>query len=312
VSTFFALLAIWLFVRGQIAWSLPALAYAAMIKPPLAALAPIVALAYLLRDVLPHVGTHRRALTRQSIADLWKPLRGGAIGVLAAACVVVIVPLPFGVGVPPITSGSWTLFERMNYALNVYAYTTLNAFNIWTFPFAGNVHPDNQPAWLGLNWRTWGTIWLAAAFLCILALFWRWYRRAQRPEALVWACATMMFATFMLPTRVHERYLFPSFALFVLLGAIAPAARWLAALVSLTYLANLYYVQPYPNAGPTWIHQSDWYMYTISLLHVVMLSYALFRLPFVLARESPMRGTRRQTAARAAAFDTPASKLPAR
>src|SRR5205085_920248 len=72
-----------------------------------------------------------------------------------------------------------------------------------------------------------------------LACYWR--RRADG-VALPWACLTLTYALFALPTRIHERYLFPALVFTALLAALTPGARWLYAGMSLTYLANLYYV----------------------------------------------------------------------
>jgi hypothetical protein len=67
-----------------------------------------------------------------------------------------------------------------------------------------------------------------------------WFRhRVKHPDVLWLTAAFLAFSFFMFPTQMHERYLFPFFAL--LLPAIAAyrPARWLTAALSITYTWNL-------------------------------------------------------------------------
>jgi hypothetical protein len=83
-----------------------------------------------------------------------------------------------------------------------------------------------------------GTALLVAAFFVIGAII------AWRPDRLTILVGVTLLAIafFLLPTRVHERYLFPFFALGAILAAVSP--RWLVAYVVLsaaTFL-NMYVV----------------------------------------------------------------------
>ncbi|HEY7035914.1 MAG TPA: hypothetical protein VH482_31555 [Thermomicrobiales bacterium] len=232
VSAFFMVVAVWFLVRGTPEWSLPFLTYAVLIKPQLAALFPLVALAWLRWTVFPPGD----APSEVPVCSRHRLLRAG-LGVASVPITFLAVDLPFNVGVPPL-SARWTILDRLRLALDRFTTTSENAFNLWSVlahaARSRNVQ-DGQAFLLGLNYRQWGNGLLAVAILVILALFWRRPRR----EVALWAAFATTFALFMLPTRVHERYLFPAIVLAVLGAAVIPALRWIAALLSLTYLVNL-------------------------------------------------------------------------
>jgi len=239
VSAFFALTAVWLLVRGNVEWSFPVLAYAAVIKPPFAGLLPLFALVVAIRYILPHTrwGTGEHAAEPTA-----RTARRAVIAVAASVGVLMAVLLPFGVGLP-LMSTRWTIFERMRYALDVYPYTTLNAFTLWGVPIGGNWKRDTVPFLLGITYQAWGTVLLLAAVGYVLYVYWR--RRSE--DFLVWALVATTFALFMLPTRGHERYLFPAVVFASLLAALFPRLRWFLAVLSVVFLGNLYWVYDYYN-----------------------------------------------------------------
>ncbi len=239
VSAFFALVALWLLLGANAEWSLPVLTYAAVIKPPFAGLAPLFALAFMVRYILSHM---RWAAGAPVLEPLGRSLRRAAVAVTGSVFVLLAVTLPFNVGLPGMGTRH-TIFGRLQYALDVYPYTTLNAFTLWGTPIGGNWKPDELPFLLGLPYQTWGTLLLLAAYAFILYT----YLRRRSDAALLWSCLATTFALFMLPTRGHERYLFPTVVFACLIAAIAPRLRWLGAALSLTFLANLYWVYDYYN-----------------------------------------------------------------
>jgi hypothetical protein len=132
-------------------------------------------------------------------ARTWRPL----LGAPAAILVVLLIGLPFGQG--PLEL--WTLLKN---AGQEYPYTSLYAFNIWA------IQPGFWKADDG--YVLWGGILLGAA--CIAAVVPLWWRRDV--ATLLAAGAITSLAFYFLPTRAHERYLFPAVALLVPFAA----ARW--------------------------------------------------------------------------------------
>ncbi len=84
---------------------------------------------------------------------------------------------------------------------------------------------------------------LALAIAALVVVLWR--RHDDRPALLV-AITVMAIAFFVLPTRVHERYLYPFFALGAILLALRP--RWAAvyAVLAAANFANLYGILTLP------------------------------------------------------------------
>ncbi|HEU5422611.1 MAG TPA: hypothetical protein VFU72_03640 [Nitrolancea sp.] len=230
VSAFVMTVALWLLLRGDLAWALPVLSYATLIKPQIALLFPLLALACWRwsRDGAV-VGAPRGFRP-------WQPVRL-ALGALASLALFLALSLPFGVGLP-LMGTRWNIVERLSFALNRYQSVSLNAFNLWGIlghAGAGQIVNDRRPFLLGVSYHIWGEFLFALAALGALALF------AWRPGRLMalWAAFALFFAAFMLPTRVHERYLLPALVLGIALAAVVPAMRWLVAALSLTYLVNI-------------------------------------------------------------------------
>jgi Gpi18-like mannosyltransferase len=270
VSAFFALTAIWLFVRGSPQWSLPVLTYAMLVKPPFAALAPLFTLAFVLEFILPHLRPADGVDPAQAHQALLHWVRRGAVGVMASLAVFCGVLLPFNVGVPPFPT-QWNLFDRLQYAWSFFPWASVNGFDLWSTPIAGNFKLDNQPFLLGLTYQRWGVILFVVALIAILALYWRWHST----KALLWSAFAITLSSFILTTRGHERYLFPALAFGAVVAAIGPRLRWVYVLLSATYLVNLDYVYAmyYPSLKLQFLYGSSTPIYLISMLNVALLLY---------------------------------------
>jgi Gpi18-like mannosyltransferase len=261
LSLLAALVALWLALRGTPEWSLPVLTYACLIKPQFILLLPLLAILWWRQAVQPH--------PEQPAATLGQ--RGMRLGLalVASLAVFLIVSLPFSVGVAPLPT-SWTITGRLTYALEAYDSTSLFAANLWlAIRGSAAIRPDDA-TFLGiLSYRTWGTLLLVLAFAVIIGLFWR----RTSPTMLVWAALAATFSTFMLPTRVHERYLLPAVALAVLLAAVLPRLAWLALGISATYVTNIGWIyyqtsRPFDPAAP---RPPEWVMRVTSLANVALL-----------------------------------------
>jgi hypothetical protein len=152
--------------------------------------------------------------------------------VAAAALVVALVAAPFALvdARKGADGGAWRWLQRgyvEPIAGDDYARTTLGAFNLWWLDFLVATAPgdvpreralDDRAALLGLPKHAWGGLLLGAA----IALAWVLCARADRFAPDSWlACAFLVtFASFALPTRVHQRYVY-----YCIPFAIALAAR---------------------------------------------------------------------------------------
>jgi Gpi18-like mannosyltransferase/predicted membrane-bound dolichyl-phosphate-mannose-protein mannosyltransferase len=171
-------------------------------------------------------------------------LRAGA----AAAVTVAALAIPFGLGFGEL----WSLVTS---AAETYPYSSLYAFNVWAI-LADFWKPDDG-ALLGATYLAWGIALFGLGLAAAVVLLWRDLRRQTGQGSPHRTVATLLvfgalcvFAFYFLPTRVHERYLFPAFAL--LAPFAAAHRRALAAYLALSVfflLSLLYAFTRYPQTG---------------------------------------------------------------
>src|SRR5262249_45971100 len=179
-----------------------------------------------------------------------------------------------------------------------YSYVTVNAYNLWAlFPVAGQSLATNSqwqpdapipdfPAYASFGpvpavlVGSVALVVIAVVVSCLVA------RRPDRLTILVGVCA-LALAFFGVPTRVHERYLFPWFALAAI--PIAFSARWRIAyaVATVATFLNMYVVLTtlYTN-NPSisdWLGigsgiRSFWGVAVIALLNTGVLVWGLLQL----------------------------------
>jgi dolichyl-phosphate-mannose-protein mannosyltransferase len=183
-----------------------------------------------------------------------------SIGAFVATIFIVILPFEWS---NPITFLSNIYFG----AFNGYQYTSINAFNLWGL--FGLWVPDGS--FFILGWSLFGA---SAAF----ALFVTYKQYKISGDALAIFCAFMLFfAFFMLPTRIHERYLFPALSVLALLLPLYKKSRILYGTLTATVFVNEAYVlywlnSSYPGASPNLT--GDPVVLVISIINLVMFLYA--------------------------------------
>jgi hypothetical protein len=162
-------------------------------------------------------------------------LRAAAGGTLALA--IVAVPMVLG-GAGPAVLRAYTG------AVHYYPYRTAEAYNTWYvldrfdvlvrgLPYA-EIRRDDRPFVLGLTYQQAGLGAFAAATALAMALLWK------RPfvKTLSWVATLHLFAFFMLPTQVHQRYVVPAVAFAAVLGACSRPGLWLFVGLSATATLN--------------------------------------------------------------------------
>ena len=154
----------------------------------------------------------------------WRPV-AATFGAAAATAYVICVPF-WGVDPTHIVA---EFVQLVRGASETYPYTSLYAFNGWSV-FFDFWKPDTDLVVWG------GVLLVAGLLLSIIPLWWR------RDTAMLLACAVVAgLAFYFLPTRAHERYLFPVFALALPLAV----ARWRVLVpyivLALAFALTLYY-----------------------------------------------------------------------
>ncbi|MEY4388772.1 MAG: hypothetical protein RLZZ432_491, partial [Chloroflexota bacterium] len=216
VGTAVMLFAVSSLVRGSTARGAALAALAAVIKPQFGILIPVVALLAIVRA--------RRE------GDPWAV----AVAALAGAATIALAALPFGLTIVDV------LFKVFD-AAGGYAYLSVNAWNPWALIEVGGRSIVSGTGWasdldplplVGAPGVALGTAALLAALGAGLARL-----RRDRAATTVAVLAFFAIAFFVLPTRVHERYLYPAIPLTLVLAAAFPRWRPIAAIVSLHFLA---------------------------------------------------------------------------
>jgi len=301
-------------------------ALAAIIKPQLGILIPIVAIVVIRRALWPKggYGIDDEPEELPSTLGIERRTRGPlriATTALAGLLTLVLLSLPFGLSLPG-------LVAQVVKAAAGYPYLTVNAFNPWALvvqetPDGRQDSLANDRAWIcdstivasGPQEFRLGPIvipeWtipattddkcpdglfiggfpagMVGAVLFLLAAALALWLVARRPDRLtiLIGVAVLALAFFVLPTRVHERYLYPMVAIGAILAAVSLRWRIAYAISAVAMFANMYVVLTtwYPNnpnihdwlgIGPTlatfpWLHAA-------SLAQVPVLIWAFLQL----------------------------------
>ena len=243
VSWGFVLLTLWLALRSsddpakqtaRLTWAWLAMTFSILIKPQ-GALVAIVLLAFAFAPLDGEARVRR--------------VRATAFGVVASLLLTLAVAALFHPSANPVDLIGW-LFDRYRIGSTVYAYNTVNAFNLYAI---------KQPFWqsdtvalplfgvgLGAMWL-WGVVLVVAATALIVAR----YLQERTDQAFLEASMLVAFAFFTLATRMHERYIFGAFLLAFPLLAFGRRQLWTTVVLSITTLLNLIYSFAYQTTMET-------------------------------------------------------------
>jgi Gpi18-like mannosyltransferase len=188
----------------------------------------------------------------------WRPPLSAGI---AAGVVIVGLGLPF-------RSGPAELIALVRSAAETYPYTSLYAFNVWSI--VGDFwKPDDAYVGLGV-----ALVLLGIAGSCLLV----W--RRQDTASLLAAGALAACAFYFLPTRAHERYLFPAFALLLPLAAVRARLLVPYVVLAVSFAVSLYFAfTRYPQNDlhtPQWLEDTLFTRNGQILIALVLLGAAAY------------------------------------
>jgi hypothetical protein len=162
-----------------------------------------------------------------------------------------LLVLPFyGIAANGIATPFLLLYQRLQGTADYYDFASVNAFNGWGW---ANWERDYE-TFLGISYKVIGLV-LLGILLLWLGVFIYQQRHSSDDSgnnsgsnlgnnfaANSLAAATMLFGFFMLPTRMHERYMLYSLAFLAIAIAIIPMIRWIYWGLTITGAANMGYV----------------------------------------------------------------------
>jgi Gpi18-like mannosyltransferase len=240
IYTFFLVLSLMLALKSKPKLAAAAFALGLLTKPQGIVLAPLVAFLIYKKNGLKNL----------------------LFSVITFAGTVFLVILPFQWS-NPLTFLSHIYFG----AYGEYAVTSVNAFNLWGL--YGLWAPDGGLYIVG--WALFG----AFAVFILYVLYKRF--NASNEFLAIYAAFMFFFAFFMLPTRIHERYLFPAISVLALMFPFLKRTRPLYAVLTATLLINQAYVlywlnYYYPSPGPNLTGNPV--VLAVSAINLLMFLYA--------------------------------------
>lgn len=130
-------------------------------------------------------------------------------------------------------------------SINMYPYTSLNAYNFWAI--FGWWKPD-ATLWFNLSYHIWGYV-LYVLVLCIIFVPYLRKKVKIGTQLDYFACALSSFGFFLFLTRIHERHLFPVFALLIISACIFRSRILIVSYIVLAIInfINLFYSYYYYN-----------------------------------------------------------------
>jgi Gpi18-like mannosyltransferase len=240
IYTFFLVLSLMLALSSKPELSAVTFTLGILTKPQGIALAPLIAFLILKKYRLQ-----------------WRRLLTSLIAV-AATVFVVIIPFEWS---NPVTFLANIYFG----AYGGYAYTSVNAFNVWAL---GGLWILETPVFFATGWILFGA--LAAFVLYVLHK-----RFSASGELLVlFSAFILFFGFFMLPTRIHERYLFPALSILALMFPFLKKTRLIYGVLSATCLVNQAYVLQFLNNNQ-FIQSGDPVALTVTLINLMVFIYVL-------------------------------------
>jgi Gpi18-like mannosyltransferase len=240
IYTFFLVLSLMLALASKPELSAVTFTLGIFTKPQGIALAPLIAFLILKKYRL----EWRRLLT----------------SLIAVATTVFVVIIPFE------WSNPVTFLANIYFgAYGGYAYTSVNAFNLWAL---GGLWILETPILFAIGWISFGA-------LAVFVLYVLHKRFGASGELLVlFSAFILFFGFFMLPTRIHERYLFPALSVLALMFPFLKKTRFIYGVLSGTCLVNQAYVLHFLNNNQ-FIQSGDLVALTVTLINLMAFIYVL-------------------------------------
>lgn len=221
---------IWLLLENQFIFACLLSALAILIKPQGLFLLPLL------------------FLTQWYRQKPWKWVAAAAAGI-AMAWVIITPMVPNMVwNVSAIWQPFMFLYDKMLSTASTYPHSTVNAFNLWAM--TGNWLPDSR-LMLGIPHRIWG---LGFEVALVVGMGIYLYRNRSNFNFFLGG-TILLLGSYLLLTRMHERYILPAIALLAIATGINRNLKWIYWAFSATAFINIVWVFFYyvtMKAPPDW------------------------------------------------------------
>ncbi len=250
IGVLFVVLSLYMLLRGRTEWASALAVVAALVKFQFAFIIPIIAVVAIRR----HLFGRSEDPTIEARRDYFRIGRSlvAGFGTLVAVC------WPVGLALYSAGDKSHSLWARFLAAGQAFPGITQNAFNLWMNPLADVIHSGGTGLTEGhvvndavaivalggltVTWQAVGNV----LFLAIVALALAVVARHDDGPTIIFAALIIAVAFFALPTRVHERYLYPALALGAPLVLLAAWPRRMYVALSAVVFLDLFWVYTLP------------------------------------------------------------------
>ncbi|MDO8340401.1 MAG: hypothetical protein Q7T59_00325 [Candidatus Woesebacteria bacterium] len=219
VINFFALLAFYLLNKKKLLFAIIAFILSIYIKASLLIFAPIFLI----------IAIRQKYSFKKYILSL-----------VLSLIVVALVTLPFSQGEP--FSWLYYLYKDKVFVDQLHV-VTANAFNLWGTIFGvkdSAIEIKDFLPFFGFTYQIWGYILFTISYTPLL---FKVYKNNDL-KVVAWTLALTAFASFVLLTNMHERYLYPLFPYLTILlttGVVVNWEYWLITIISLLGMYNFWF-----------------------------------------------------------------------
>ncbi len=129
----------------------------------------------------------------------------------------------------------------LKYVREISGYISSNAFNFWGMIYGFGPHPDSIKLF-GIGLFNWGA---GLYFLILLYLYWK-KQSYLNNKNLFYVIFLASYASFILLTRMHERYFYLTYTFFIIITAFYPRLKKYLYIAGGIFVLNLYHYWWYP------------------------------------------------------------------
>lgn len=193
---------------------------------------------YILSSLFLMLGFLTKAQSLVFVPVIWAVIffQNGIIKTLKIVKINLLIMLAFLIPFY-LTGGGLNMIKNF-FPVGVSSYVSLNAYNFWFLIFPGfypNVAISDNQELLFISMKSVGLI-LLGIYGCLV--LYQLYKKNDN-KSVVLAMSSVALGFFMLPTEIHERYMFPFFVLFSLIFMKSKKYILVYVVSTFTYLINM-------------------------------------------------------------------------
>jgi Gpi18-like mannosyltransferase len=207
---------------------------------------------------------------------IWMAIAAGSLALIW------LIVLPFyGTATHGLITPFLGLYQRLQATADYYNFASVNAFNVWGW---ANWERD-YTMFFGVSYKVIGLTLLGILLLWLGVFLYQQRHFAPNIASNSLATATMLLGFFMLPTRMHERYMLYSLAFLAIAIALIPVIKWIYWGFTFTGAVNVGYVylrynyeSLYNTIPALWLQSVIYIMSALNVILFLVLISQMFQM----------------------------------